>query len=146
MAQSLGARRLSDSGLPFPLRCFRLRFMNQISQCQGITVIELGKSYDSLDERVLEEFGEILLVEATYAEPARLVLDLTRTGFIGSRFLELVIQAWKRLRQRKGRMALCALQPFCAEVIQTARLDTIWPIYPTRREAIAALRGGVGET
>jgi anti-sigma B factor antagonist len=113
--------------------------MSHITQCQGITIIELGASYDSLDDRSLEEFGEVLLAEATYADPPQLILDLSRTGFIGSSFIELLVQAWKRLKQRQGNMALCALQPFCAEVLRIARLDTIWSIYPSRSEALAAM-------
>lgn len=113
--------------------------MSHITQSQGVTIIELGTSYDSLDERSLEEFGEVLLAEATYADPPCLILDLSRTAFIGSSFIELLVQAWKRLKQRRGHMALCALQPFCAEVLRIARLDTIWPIYPSRSEALAAM-------
>ena len=115
--------------------------MSHIIQCQGITVLELDPSYDSLDQRLLDEIGELLLAQATYADPPRLILDLTHTSFIGSSFIELLVQAWKRLKQRKGNMALCGLQPFCAEVLRTARLDTIWPVYPSRSEAVAALLG-----
>jgi len=115
--------------------------MSRVTEFQGVTVIELGPKYDSLDERALEDFGEVLLVEATYADPPRLVLDLTETSLIGSRFIELLIQAWKRLTQRAGNMALCCLQPFCEEVLRTAQLDSIWAIYPTRDEALAALHG-----
>ncbi len=114
--------------------------MSRVIECQGITVIELGPQYDSLHERVLEEFGEVLLVEASHADPPRLVLDFSQTHLVGSRFIELLIQAWKRLRQRSGTMALCCVQPFCSEVLQTTRLDSIWPIYATRDEAIAGSR------
>lgn len=113
--------------------------MSRITQSQGVTIIEPGASYDSLDERSLEEFGEVLLAEATYADPPRLLLDLSRTAFIGSSFIELLVQAWKRLKHRRGDMALCALQPFCAEVLRIARLDTIWPIYASQRDALAAM-------
>lgn len=104
-------------------------------------MIEAAERYDSLNASALEEFGEALLAEATYADPPWLIIDLTRTVFVGSSFIELLIQAWRRVRQRKGKMALCGVQPFCAEVLHTTRLDTIWSIYPTRAEAVAALRG-----
>lgn len=114
--------------------------MSRIIESEGITVIELGPQYDSLHERVLEEFGEVLLVEATHVEPPLLVLDFSQTALVGSRFIELLIQAWKRLRQRSGTMVLCCVQPFCAEVLRTTRLDTVWSIYATRSEAIAGVR------
>jgi anti-anti-sigma factor len=122
--------------------------MSHVTQSQGVTIIELGASYDSLDERSLEEFGEVLLAEATYADPPRLLLDLSSTAFIGSSFIELLVQAWKRLKHRRGDMALCAPQPFCAEVLRVARLDTIWPIHASRRDALAAMSRSeaVGQT
>lgn len=112
--------------------------MSQITHCRGITIIESGASYDSLDERLLEEFGGTLLGEATHADPPLLILDLTATGFIGSSFIELLVQAWKRLKQRKGSLILCNPQVFCMEVLRTARLDTIWPVFANRDEALAA--------
>ena len=38
-------------------------------------------------------------------------------------------------------MALCALQKFPAEVLETTKLDTVWTICKTREQAIAAVSG-----
>ena len=62
--------------------------MNRVSRDHEVTVIELGPSYDSLDDAALEETGGLLLGEAVHAEPPRLLLDLSGTRFIGSRFIE----------------------------------------------------------
>jgi len=116
--------------------------MPQVTEQKGVTVIELGSSYESLDEPALEDFGGLLLTKAATVEPPRLLLDLSQTSFIGSTFIELLVRAWKRLASRGGTMALCAVQPFCAEVIHVTRLDTLWEIFPTRDMAIDALTGG----
>ena len=110
--------------------------MSTVTQHRGITLIELGPSYDSLDDRTLEAFGEVLLSEAAFADPPRVLLDLSRTNYVGSRFIELMVRAWKRLKMRGGEMALCGVQPFCAEVLQATRLDGIWPVFSTRDEAL----------
>jgi anti-anti-sigma factor len=115
--------------------------MSNVIQQSGITIIELGPSYDSLNDEALQEFGGALLSEATHAEPPRLIVDLSETSYVGSSFLELLVRAWKRLKERDGLLALCGVQPFCAEVFQVTRLDSLWPIYPTRVEAVAALAG-----
>ena len=106
-----------------------------------MTVIELGPSYDSLNEAALAESGGVLLGEAVHAEPPRLLLDLSGTQFIGSRFIELLVRTWKRLRERGGTMALCGVQPFCSEVLHTTKLDTLWNSYPTRADGVTALAG-----
>jgi anti-anti-sigma factor len=113
--------------------------MVRIEQCPGATLLVLGVSYESLDEAVLDEFGGLLLTVAATADPPRVVLDLAATRLIGSRFIELMIRAWKRLAQRGGRLALCGVQPFCAEVLRVTRLDTLWEIFDDRAGALASL-------
>jgi len=116
--------------------------MLQVTEQKGVTVIELGPSYESLDEPALEDLGGLLLTKAATIEPPRLLLDLSQTRFIGSTFIELLVRAWKRLASRGGTMALCAVQPFCAEVIHVTRLDTLWEVFPTKDRALDALSVG----
>jgi anti-sigma B factor antagonist len=103
------------------------------------TVIELGTSYDSLDLDALNDAGSLLLTQAASIAPPRLVLDMSQTDFIGSTFIDLLMRTWKRLAERHGVMVLCGLRPFCAEVLRAARLESLWPCYAAREEAIEAL-------
>lgn len=114
--------------------------MVQILQQQDVTVLKLGASYESLDEDQLDDFGGTLLTEAATVEPPQMVLDLSATQLIGSRFIELMIRAWKRLNERGGTMVLCGVHPFCAEVLHVTRLDTLWETYPDECQAVAALK------
>ena len=114
--------------------------MIQVTRQQDVTVIELGPSYETLNDEVLREMAEVLLTKATTADPPRVVLDLSGTKYIGSLFVELLVRTWKRLSERGGKMVLCGLQPFCAEVLRISRLDTLWESFPTQAEAVAALR------
>ncbi len=116
--------------------------MVKVSRQHNVTVVEAEGNYPSLEVEKLEEMGRVLLGEATRAEPPLLVLDLAATGFVGSSFIELMIRAMKRVRERGGAFALCQVQPFCLDILQTARLDQVFPRYPTREEAIAAMTAG----
>lgn len=113
--------------------------MSIVIRQSGATVIELGPRYESLDQAALLDFGGTILSEATHSDPPQLILDLSQTTYIGSSFIELLLRAWKRVRERQGSLTLCGLQPFCAEVMKISRLDRLWPIYATREEALAAL-------
>ncbi len=115
--------------------------MIRLTRLQDVTVIELGPSYASLDDDTLEEIGGVLLTKAATADPPKVVVDLSETNYIGSGFIELLVRAWKRLRQRQGTMALCGLRPFCAEVLHTSRLDTLWGDFSTQDQAVAAIAG-----
>jgi len=113
--------------------------MIRVSLQESVTIVELGSAYESLDDDALEEVGGLLLTKATTIEPPWMVLDLSGTRYIGSTFIELMVRAWKRLRERGGSLTVCCLQPFCAEVLGTTRLDTLIGIFATRDEAVAAM-------
>lgn len=107
-----------------------------------VTIIEFGEDYDSLDYQTLETIGELLLSEAVHADPPKLILDLSGTQFIGSSFIELLIRTWKRLKERGGTMVFCGVRPFCTEVLQITQLTSLWEMYPSRTEALAAVTNG----
>ncbi len=117
--------------------------MVKVSRQHNVTVVETEGNYPSLEVAKLEEMGRVLLGEAVCADPPLLVLDLADTGFVGSSFIELMIRAMKRVRERGGAFALCQVQPFCLDILQTARLDQVFPRYSTRDEAIAAVSTGM---
>lgn len=116
--------------------------MAEVSREQDVTVVELDKTYDALDTELMQNFKDLLLNEVAAAEPPKVVIDMHRTEYVGSRFIELLFRTWKQLRDREGRMALCNLSPFCSEVMKTARLDKVWTMHPSRAEAVTAVQDG----
>lgn len=113
--------------------------MVAVSRQNDVTILALSGEYDSLDTAGIEAFAAQLRAQVEGAQPPRLLLDLSQTKFIGSSFLEALLQAWKQLQERSGRLALCGLTPFCSDVLKAAQLDTLWGIYDTRAEALQAL-------
>lgn len=113
--------------------------MANVMREQGVTVVEVDPVYDSLDEWRMSDFRDLVLDAVKKADPPLLLLDLSRTTYIGSSFIGVLIRGWKRLRDRQGRLALCNVCPTCADVLHVSKLDTIWDIYSTRDEARQAL-------
>lgn len=114
--------------------------MAQAFRQDGITIIELDEAYNALDEEPIEALARLLLSEAEKApNPPLLLLDFSKTHYIGSRVLEVLFRTWKRLKDRKGRMVLCGVQPFCGEVLQITHLDRIWETVPDRQAGFDAL-------
>jgi anti-sigma B factor antagonist len=115
--------------------------MTEVIRQNGVTIVVLAERYDSLDEEAIERLGEVVLKAASESEPPALLLDLTKTRFIGSRFIGLLVRAWKRTQDRQGKMGLCCVPPLCKEALITTRLyDTLWSSYETREDAISALQ------
>ncbi len=110
--------------------------MAQVVLQGGATVVEVDPEYDSLDEQKIGTFCELLLRAVAAAETPALVVDLSRARFIGSGFLAVLMRAWRRLRDRNGRMAICCAPANCAEVLRVSNLDRVWNIYTTREEAV----------
>jgi anti-anti-sigma factor len=104
---------------------------------QGATIVALDRTYDALDPPTIESLSTILLDQVDRIDPPWLVLDFAATDYISSTAIEVLVQAWKRLCSREGRLALCNLNGFCAEVLHITRLDNIWHIAGSRDEAVA---------
>ncbi len=115
--------------------------MSTISRDGDVTIVELEGMFDSLNVEASRQLEAVLLEQAAAADPPHVVLDMSRTTFIGSHFIELLFRTWKRLKERQGQMALCGLTPFCGEVLEAARLHTVWPTFENQSQACAALRG-----
>ena len=108
-------------------------------QVGPVTVAMIGPEFDTIDEHALQSVSEFLLGLTASEELKRLAIDLSETSFFGSGLLAIILRVYSRLHHRQGRLALCGLQPHCREVLQTTRLDTLWPVYETRSEAVANL-------
>jgi anti-anti-sigma regulatory factor len=65
---------------------------------------------------------------------------MAATEFFGSSFIEVLFRVWKRLNtQPHPKFAISGLQEYCREVLEVTHLDSLWPLYATRDEAVAAL-------
>lgn len=67
------------------------------------------------------------------------VLDFHKTDYYGSTALGFFVKLWKRVRSRGGRMAFCGVSDHEREILKVTRLDGLWPICPTREEALQAV-------
>jgi anti-anti-sigma factor len=111
------------------------------AQCGSqATIIALDGEFASLDDVGLETLGELLAEQAAAASPPELVLDLAGTSYIGSQFIRMLLQIWKPLHQRGGRLVLCGVHDFCADVLRAMQLDQLWPCRETRRQAVEFLQ------
>lgn len=113
----------------------------KVSREETVTVISLGPEYENLDDHLLDDLRDAILRATQDADPPLVVLDLSHTRFFGSAFIEILFRAWNRLNNVDGgRFVISGLTPYCREVIEVTQLDKLWEIYPTRNEALDAVR------
>lgn len=69
------------------------------------------------------------------------VVDLGQIPYFGSTVLEWMVQMWKRVKAKDGKLATCNASPIGREVLSASRFDLLWGIHGTRDEALAWLQG-----
>lgn len=68
-----------------------------------------------------------------------LVLDFAQVDYISSVGLRVLMMASKQMRASDKRIAIAALQPLVREIFEIARFQHVVEIFPTLRDALAAL-------
>lgn len=81
-------------------------------------------------------------VDDTSAPSAPVVLDFAGVEYISSMGLRVLMMASKALRGRSAALAIAGLQPQVAEIFDIARFRMVVDVYPTVREALAAVSTG----
>ena len=89
-----------------------------------------------IDAAVAIRFKEDMRAE-TDAGPARVILDLSRVGFIDSSGLGAIVAAMKLMPQG-ARLELAGLSPAVDKVFRMTRMDSIFVIHDSARTAIGA--------
>ena len=110
------------------------------ARCVGSTLIvsPLG-SVSSLAGAVVQPELDRLLDHIRTHHVRNVVFDLEQAEYFGSVMLSAMHAVWRRVRREKGKVVLCRVSDVGREVLQVARFDTLWPIYSTPLEAVAAV-------
>ena len=101
--------------------------------------IALAVPSGRLDHGAAEGFESALMPLASDASNGGLVLDLADVEYLSSVGLRVLMLAAKAARARKARIAAAALQPLVAEIFAISRFDSVFEMFPTVRDALAAM-------
>ena len=67
------------------------------------------------------------------------VVDFSETTFIDSTTLGVLVGGVKRLRPNGGRLSIVCSDPNITKIFEITGLDRVFPIYPTRADALDSL-------
>jgi len=87
------------------------------------------------------ERAVVPLLDATAGPRNGLVFDLERVTYVSSVGLRVFMIASKSLRARGGRVAVAAMQPVVAEILEICRFGAVVEIFPTVDAALQAMAG-----
>jgi anti-anti-sigma factor len=78
-------------------------------------------------------------LEACAKNGQPLVLDLSALEYVSSAGLRCLMLAAKEARAGQGRVVVAAMQPVVAEIFKISRFHLVLEVFPTLREALAAV-------
>jgi anti-sigma B factor antagonist len=104
-----------------------------------LTVITATEAIERIDFGLEEQVADMILKPLRRQENPLIVFDLSRVDNFGSMFLALLIRCWRLALSQGGSMALSGVTDRTRELLRVTALDTVWPIYDTKREAMDAL-------
>jgi anti-anti-sigma factor len=85
------------------------------------------------------ERAVVPLLDAATGRPAGLVFDLGRVTYISSVGLRVLMIASKALRARGARIAVAAMQPVVAEILEISRFGAVVEVFTTVDAALDAM-------
>jgi anti-anti-sigma factor len=104
-----------------------------------IAVLTPSPEAASLDERPLEQAATAALTPLAALPAAGLVMDLSRLDYFGSRFIGFLVRCHKQIKESGGRMVVVGASERIRELLHLAALDSVWPFYQDRDQAVQAL-------
>ena len=104
-----------------------------------LTLISATPALETLDPSLEAQVVDIIMGPLRQQDGPLVVFDLSEVNFFGSMFVAVLLRCWKLATSRGGMMVLAGVSPHARELLRLTSLDMIWPIYPTRREAMEAL-------
>ncbi|HUL56834.1 MAG TPA: STAS domain-containing protein [Usitatibacter sp.] len=94
-----------------------------------------------LDQDTCEAFrGQLIgFVEQAAHDGGAIVLDLSALEYVSSAGLRCFMLASRQAKAQHGRIFVAALQPMVAEIFEISHFNLVFQVFPTLREAMAAV-------
>ena len=93
-----------------------------------------------LDEASINAMGKALLDLVKKQYMIKMVIDLGEVKYLSSAFLRQLIALYKALKEEKGDLRLCRVDPQVREVFKITQLDKMIEIHDTLQKAVESLK------
>jgi len=111
----------------------------RIEQSGEVMVIRPTQRLESIRWDLLEHAADLVIAPIQHRPAPLVVVALDEVSYFGSAFLSLLLRLWKHVSVTGGMMVISGATPRARELLRVTNLDTLWAIYDTDRDAIAAL-------
>jgi anti-anti-sigma factor len=113
----------------------------RIERHGDIAVIIPSPEVEKLPDNLMEQAAHMVLAPLRANPPGGLIFDLSNVDYFGSVFLSFLLRCHKRAKEAGSEVVVAGASQRARELLHMTALDTLWPLYATRAEAMAALTG-----
>ena len=113
---------------------------SRVEAREGVVIVQLDGDVDVSQALGLRD----TLATAMGDGSGSVLLDLGGVDFIDSAGIGLLVTAHRRAQSANGALALAAVTPTVARVLELTRTDRVLRVVPTVEEGVEALRGPAG--
>jgi anti-sigma B factor antagonist len=113
----------------------------QVRRHGDIAVIVPSPQVEHLPETLLQPAAQMVLAPLKEDPPNQIIVDLSEVGYFGSAFITFLLRCHLLVKNRGSELVLAGVNSEIRELLRTTALDTLWALYTTRAEAVAALGG-----
>jgi anti-anti-sigma factor len=113
----------------------------KIERHRDIALITPSPEVERMPENMMEQAAQLVLAPLRADPPAGLIFDLSQVDYVGSVFLSFLLRCHKRVKEHGSEVVVAGASPRARELLHMTALDTLWALYDTRAEALAALSG-----
>ena len=108
-----------------------------------IAIITPSPEVEKMHFNLMEEASRIVWEALRNDPPTGLIFDLSKVDYVGSVFLSFLLHCHKRVKDpgSDSEVVVAGASKKARELLHMTALDTIWPLYDKRSDAIAALTG-----
>jgi len=107
----------------------------QLKQSGSANVIELLLP-DELDSVEFDRLNESMLHLFDGRSSENWILDLSKTEYVGSAVLGLMVNIRQHVKAAKGKLVICSLSRTLGDIFHASSLERLFTIAKTRSEAL----------
>ena len=111
----------------------------QIKRHGDVAVVIPSPEVETLAETTINTAAQVIIATLKSDPPSHVIVDLDGVRYFGSAFITFLLRCHLPVKQQGGELVLAGVNDRIRELLKTTNLDTIWALYDTRDEAMAAL-------
>lgn len=106
-----------------------------------VAVVIPSSKVEEMPEPLIAQAAKLVVNSLKEDPPAGIVIDLSQVNYVGSVFVSFLLRCHMLAKKQGSEIVLAGASEPARELLHLLDLETIWALYPNRKEAVEALSG-----